>query len=92
MGLGSRWQAMLEKTGNLGSVVTDWVSLLQNPGYEQELSADFRRSIWQEAAVAADRNNYPGLFTAFVGLNLFQSAFTDWYPMMSFLRRLGVSG
>jgi hypothetical protein len=67
MGLGSRWQAMLEKTGNLGSVVTDWVSLLQNPGYEQELSADFRRSIWQEAAVAADRNNYPGLFTAFVG-------------------------
>ena len=26
------------------------------------------------------------LFTAFVGLNLFQSAFTDWCPMMSFLR------
>jgi hypothetical protein len=30
------------------------------------------------------------LFTAFVGLNLFQSAFTDWCPMMSFLRKLGV--
>lgn len=28
-------------------------------------------------------------FTAFVGLNLFQSAFTDWCPMMSILRRLG---
>lgn len=30
------------------------------------------------------------LFTAFVGLNLFQSAFTRWCPMMSLLRRLGV--
>ncbi len=29
-------------------------------------------------------------FTAFVGLNLFQSAFTNWGPMMSFLRKLGV--
>jgi len=30
------------------------------------------------------------LFTAFVGLNLFQSAFTNWCPMMAFLRKLGV--
>jgi hypothetical protein len=30
------------------------------------------------------------LFTAFVGLNLFQSAFTNWCPMMSILRRFGV--
>ena len=29
-------------------------------------------------------------FTAFVGLNLFQSAFTNWCPMMSILRGLGV--
>ena len=29
-------------------------------------------------------------FTAFVGLNLFQSAFTNWCPMMSLLRRAGV--
>jgi hypothetical protein len=29
-------------------------------------------------------------FTAFVGLNLFQSAFTRWCPMMSILRALGV--
>ena len=27
------------------------------------------------------------LFTAFVGLNLFQSSFTNWCPMMTFLRR-----
>lgn len=29
-------------------------------------------------------------FTAFIGLNLLQSAFTNWCPMMSFLRRMGV--
>lgn len=29
-------------------------------------------------------------FTAFVGLNLLQSAFSDWCPMMDILRRLGV--
>lgn len=29
-------------------------------------------------------------FTLFVGLNLFQSAFTNWCPMMSILRHLGV--
>lgn len=27
------------------------------------------------------------LFTVFVGLNLFQSAFTNWCPMMTILRR-----
>jgi hypothetical protein len=37
---------------------------------------------------------HPGwfLFTAFVGLNLVQSAFTRACPMMSLLRRLGVRG
>jgi hypothetical protein len=29
-------------------------------------------------------------FTLFVGLNLFQSAFTNWCPMMAVLRRAGV--
>lgn len=29
-------------------------------------------------------------FTAFVGLNLLQSAFTKWCPMMSLLRALGL--
>jgi hypothetical protein len=31
------------------------------------------------------------LFTAFVGLNLLQSAFTNWCPMMTILRKAGVS-
>lgn len=30
------------------------------------------------------------LFTGFVGLNLFQSAFTNWCLMMTILRKLGV--
>ena len=29
-------------------------------------------------------------FTAFVGVNLLQSAFTRWCPMISLLRKLGV--
>lgn len=32
------------------------------------------------------------LFTAFVGVNLLQSGFTNWCPMMTFLRKLGVRG
>lgn len=31
------------------------------------------------------------LFTAFVGLNLLQSAFTKWCPLMTILRKAGVS-
>jgi len=30
------------------------------------------------------------LFTAFVGLNLFQSGLTNWCPAMTILRKLGV--
>jgi len=29
-------------------------------------------------------------FTGFVGLNLFQSFFTNWCPMITFLNKLGV--
>jgi hypothetical protein len=37
---------------------------------------------------------HPGwfLFTAFVGLNLLQSAFSHWCPMMWFLQKLGLRG
>jgi hypothetical protein len=35
---------------------------------------------------------HPGwyLFTGFVGLNLFQSAFTNWCPLMVLLKALGI--
>jgi len=29
-------------------------------------------------------------FTAFVGLNLLQSSFTDWCPLMTILKKMGV--
>ena len=29
-------------------------------------------------------------FTAFVGLNLFQSAFTNWCPMITILKKIGI--
>ncbi len=37
---------------------------------------------------------HPGFFwfTAFVGANLFQSAFTDWCPMMALLRKCSAEG
>ncbi len=37
---------------------------------------------------------HPGFlwFSLFVGLNLFQSAFSGWCPMMAFLRKAGVKG
>lgn len=46
------------------------------------------------ASVVLGMYVHPGFlwFTAFVGLNLFQSAFTGWCPMMAFLRRAGVRG
>jgi hypothetical protein len=31
-------------------------------------------------------------FTAFIGLNLLHSAFTNWCPMMAILRKFGVQG
>jgi hypothetical protein len=36
---------------------------------------------------------HPGFlwFVLFVGLNLLQSGFTNWCPMMSILRRLGMT-
>ncbi len=32
------------------------------------------------------------LFTAFVGLNLLQSGFTNWCPAMWFFKKLGLKG
>ena len=44
------------------------------------------------AAVLLGMYVHPGFlwFALFVGLNLLQSGFTDWCPMMAILRRAGV--
>ena len=46
------------------------------------------------ASVVAGMYVHPGFywFTLFVGLNLFQSAFSGWCPMMAVLRKAGVRG
>ncbi|MBE0574796.1 MAG: DUF2892 domain-containing protein [Desulfuromonadales bacterium] len=41
-------------------------------------------------ALAHFHSPYWLYFTAFVGLNLFQSAFSNWCPMITILRKLGV--
>ncbi|MFA7536840.1 MAG: DUF2892 domain-containing protein [Desulfuromonadales bacterium] len=41
-------------------------------------------------ALAHFHSPYWLFFTAFVGLNLFQSAFTNWCPMITILRKVGV--
>jgi hypothetical protein len=43
-------------------------------------------------SLAAGHWIHPGwyLFTAFVGANLLQSAFTDWCPAMVVLKKLGL--
>jgi len=41
-------------------------------------------------ALGQHENTCSYLFTAFVGLNLVQSGFTNWCPMMTFLGKLGV--
>jgi hypothetical protein len=45
-------------------------------------------------SVALGHYYHPGfyLFTAFVGLNLFQSGFSNWCPMMTILRKAGLKG
>ena len=44
------------------------------------------------AVLAHYHSPYWLFFTGFVGLNLLQSAATNWCPMMTFLRKLGVNG
>ncbi len=65
--LGARWDKLLSENGNLAPIVKEWADIIQNPDYEQELDPEFRRTIWQEAAAAAERHDNPGVFTAFVG-------------------------
>ncbi len=42
------------------------------------------------ALLAHFHSPYWLFFTAFVGLNLIQSAFSDWCPAITLLRKLGV--
>jgi hypothetical protein len=65
--LGTQWQKLLLKNGNIGPIIGEWLSRIQDPDYVQELSEDYRLNVWKEVAAIADRYNEPGVFTAFVG-------------------------
>ena len=45
--------------------------------------------IMLSVTLAVFHSQYWLWFTAFVGLNLFQSAFTDWCPMVWILQKAG---
>lgn len=73
--LGAEWRSLLDDSDNLGVIIQAWLQRLQDTDYQQELPADFRRSLWREVAGIADRYNTPGQFTAFVGY--------EWTAMLS---------
>ena len=46
--------------------------------------------VFVSVILAHYHSQYWLFFTGFVGLNLLQSAFTNWCPMMAILRRFGL--
>jgi hypothetical protein len=46
--------------------------------------------VFASVLLAHYRSPYWLFFTGFVGLNLLQSAFTNWCPMITILKKLGV--
>lgn len=56
---------------------------------ERALRAVAGTFIFLSALLAYLHSPYWLLFTGFIGLNLLQSAFTNWCPMMNILRMLG---
>lgn len=68
--------------------------LTQNPSKRSDVNAWLRgiAGLFVVLSLALGYWVHPGwfVFTAFVGLNLFQSAFSGWCPMMAILRKVGV--
>jgi len=56
-------------------------------GYLRGIAGTF---ILVSILLAQYHSRYWLLFTAFVGLNLLQSAITDWCPMITILKKLGI--
>ncbi|MEP4148371.1 MAG: DUF3604 domain-containing protein [Halioglobus sp.] len=65
--LGASWSAIMDKAGNIGAVIPQWLARINDPDYEQELSAQYRLSVWESIVESAQRNHRPGQFTALIG-------------------------
>jgi len=59
-------------------------------GMEQYIRAIAGTFVLISLALGYWHSPYWYLFTAFVGLNLLQSAFTKWCPAMTIFRKLGL--
>lgn len=70
-------------------VMTDHPTGTRSWTVDQGLRAMAGFFILLSVALAVWVNPWWLAFTAFVGLNLLQSAFTRWCPAMAILRRLG---
>ncbi|MBN2588428.1 MAG: DUF2892 domain-containing protein [Sedimentisphaerales bacterium] len=57
---------------------------------ERYLRAIAGSFVLASALLAHYHSQYWLFFTGFVGLNLLQSAFTNWCPMITILKKLGV--
>jgi hypothetical protein len=57
---------------------------------ERYLRAIAGTFVFVSVLLARFHSPYWLLFTGFVGLNLLQSAFTGWCPMITILKKLGV--
>ena len=57
---------------------------------ERYLRAIAGSFVFASVLLANFQSPYWLIFTGFVGLNLLQSAFTNWCPMITLLKKLGV--
>jgi len=65
--LGKQWQALYLEKKNIGAIIGQWLTRIQDENYEQELNESYRKNVWAEITEVAERYNAPGDFTAFVG-------------------------
>lgn len=65
---------------------------MEEPGMTVERALRIVAGLFIVVSVALGHyvSPYWFLFTAFVGLNLFQSGFTNWCPMTAILRAIGL--
>ena len=72
-----------------GCTALDVITILR---YDPSTFATFNRRAFHSRVAGARTLGERVLvtFTAFVALNLLESGFTNWCPMMTFLRKLGV--